>query len=160
MMQKNRLLKPNTMPSLRWSLFCGESLPVGTAEAWQQAAPNSIVENLYGPTELTIACAAYRWAPDRSPAEAAQGLVPIGPIYPSLSAQLVNAELQLVPDDQPGELCVAGPQTFPGYWRDRDLTDRHTVVLNGADGRPARSTFQKQSYHFESKLARYFFVRQ
>lgn len=138
MMQKTKLLRPDTMPSLRWSLFCGESLPLATAEAWQQAAPNSIVENLYGPTELTIACAAYRWDPDRSPGESAEGLVPIGPMYPGLSAQLVNDELQLVPDGQPGELCVAGPQTFPGYWQAPDLTDRQTVVLEGTDSRHER----------------------
>jgi amino acid adenylation domain-containing protein len=138
MMQKNKLLKPNTMPSLRWSLFCGESLPLATAEAWQQAAPNSIVENLYGPTELTIACSAYRWDPDRSPGESAQGLVSIGPMYPGLFAQLINDELQPVSDGQPGELCVAGPQTFPGYWRAPDLTDMCTVVLNGTDSRHER----------------------
>jgi amino acid adenylation domain-containing protein len=137
MMQKSKLLKPNTMPSLRWSLFCGESLPLATAEAWQQAAPNSTVENLYGPTELTIACAAYRWDPDHSPGECVQGLVPIGTIYPGLSVQLVDDELQLVLDGQPGELCVAGPQTFPGYWRAPDLTEVHTVILDGMDGRPA-----------------------
>lgn len=138
MMQKNNLLRPNTMPSLRWSLFCGESLPVDMAVSWQQAAPNSIVENLYGPTELTIACSAYRWDPDHSPAECAQGLLPIGPVYPGLSAQLVDEGLALVDAGQPGELCVAGPQTFPGYWRAADLTEAHMFVRNGPDGRPQR----------------------
>ena len=73
------------MLSLRWSLFCGEPLPERSAEAWQAAAPNSIVENLYGPTELTIACTLYRWDPQRSPAESALGVVPIGAPYPGMS---------------------------------------------------------------------------
>ena len=34
---------------------------MASAEAWQEAAPNSILENLYGPTELTIACLLHRW---------------------------------------------------------------------------------------------------
>ena len=61
-----RFLTPGSLPGLRFSLFCGEALPRKVAEAWQRAAPNSIVENLYGPTELTISCAAYRWNAARS----------------------------------------------------------------------------------------------
>ena len=72
------LLKPGGFPSLRLSLFCGEPLPVSCADAWLRAAPNSILENLYGPTELTIACTSYRWDPERSPAESELGIVPIG----------------------------------------------------------------------------------
>ena len=40
-----------------------------TSIAWQDAAPNSVLENLYGPTELTIACLLYRWDRERSAAE-------------------------------------------------------------------------------------------
>ena len=66
-MRKRNLLGPNTLPTLRWSLFCGEPLPRASAEEWQAAAPNSLVENLYGPTELTIACTVHRWDPRVSP---------------------------------------------------------------------------------------------
>ena len=52
LMRRKNLLKPNGFPTLRWSLFCGEPLPRASAEAWQNAAPQSTVENLYGPTEL------------------------------------------------------------------------------------------------------------
>ena len=55
------LLTPGAFPTLRWSLFCGEALSATLAEAWQQAANNSILENLYGPTEATIAITWYRW---------------------------------------------------------------------------------------------------
>jgi non-ribosomal peptide synthetase component F len=71
-------LKPSLYPSLRFSLFCGEPLPVGTACAWLDAAPNSILENLYGPTELTVACTLYRWNPLHSPAESELDIVPMG----------------------------------------------------------------------------------
>jgi non-ribosomal peptide synthetase component F len=47
------------------------------------AAPNSICENLYGPTELTIACTLYRWDTQRSAAESELGVVPIGEPYPA-----------------------------------------------------------------------------
>ncbi|MEU1762945.1 AMP-binding protein [Micromonospora sp. NPDC005652] len=106
-------LSPGCLPSLRWSLFCGEALLAADAEAWQAAAPNSTVENLYGPTELTIACSAYRWDPRRSPAECVNGAVPIGRIYPGLNHLLRDEAGERVDDE--GEICVTGPQTFPGY---------------------------------------------
>lgn len=58
--QRLRSLRPGSMPTLRWSLFCGEPLTTHQATAWQRAAPGGVVENLYGPTELTISCAEYR----------------------------------------------------------------------------------------------------
>ena len=49
LMKQLGLLKPGAFPSLRLSLFCGEPLPASCADAWLRAAPNSILENLYGP---------------------------------------------------------------------------------------------------------------
>jgi len=60
-MKRLGALKPGAYTNLRVSMFCGEALPVELAKAWADAAPNSIVENIYGPTELTIACTYYRW---------------------------------------------------------------------------------------------------
>ena len=61
LMDRFGALKAGRYPSLRWSLFCGEQLPVDLATHWAAAAPESILENLYGPTELTVACSVYRW---------------------------------------------------------------------------------------------------
>jgi lipopolysaccharide/colanic/teichoic acid biosynthesis glycosyltransferase len=68
-------LKPQSFPSLRLSLFCGEPLPISCAETWLTAAPNSALENLYGPTELTIACTSYKWHSTESPRESELGIV-------------------------------------------------------------------------------------
>ncbi|MEV7024826.1 amino acid adenylation domain-containing protein [Kitasatospora sp. NPDC093558] len=119
---KRGTLTPGRMPTLRWSLFCGEALPRPIAEAWQEAAPNSTVENLYGPTELTIACTAYRWDRAASPAECERDLVPIGRPYPGMSPLVVDEDLRPVPAGGTGELCLTGPQRFPGYWRAPQLT--------------------------------------
>ena len=126
---KKNLLKPGSMPSLRLSLFCGEPLPVTTASAWQAAAPNSIVENIYGPTELTIACFAYRWDSERSPDEAVNGVVSIGRPLPGLGAIVVDDALRPLEAGETGELLVCGPQTTPGYWQDPHKTaDRFVEV--------------------------------
>ncbi|MGA5356444.1 amino acid adenylation domain-containing protein [Streptomyces purpurascens] len=122
MLRRRGVLRPATMPTLRWSLFCGEALPRATAEAWQAAAPGSVVENLYGPTELTIACTVHRWDPATSPAACVHDNVPIGRPYPGLDSLVVDEELNPVPDGETGELCMTGPQTTPGYWQAPEIT--------------------------------------
>nr|WP_175428957.1 amino acid adenylation domain-containing protein [Azospirillum argentinense] len=115
-MRRTGVLRPGCFLGLRWSLFCGEPLPVDAAQAWSAAAPLSAVENLYGPTELTIACSAHRWAPDPHEALSSGGIVPIGRPYDGLRWAVTDLDGQSVPVGAYGELCVAGPQNFPGYW--------------------------------------------
>ena len=130
-MRKRNTLKPGTLPTLRWSLFCGEPLPRASAEAWQAAAPNSTVENLYGPTELTIACCVHRWNPGHSPSLCVNDMVPIGVPFPALTAAVLDTGLTDVSPGEPGELCIAGPQTSPGYWRDSTKTSERFIELPG-----------------------------
>ncbi|HEY0062240.1 MAG TPA: amino acid adenylation domain-containing protein [Telluria sp.] len=127
-------LTAGCMPSLRLSLFCGEALPSAVAAAWALAAPNAALENLYGPTELTIACAVYRWDPAASPAECVNQVVPIGRLYDGLHAMLAEADLRPVAPGEPGELCVAGAQVFPGYWHAPALSAERLFDATGADG--------------------------
>jgi amino acid adenylation domain-containing protein len=128
-MRKRKSLKPDSMPTLRWSLFCGEPLTRANAQGWQEAAPNSTVENLYGPTELTIACLVYRWDSQRSPALCHHDWVPIGRPLPGLAAVVVDDNLQPVVHGEIGELCVSGPQTTPGYWQDDAKTSERFIWL-------------------------------
>jgi acyl-coenzyme A synthetase/AMP-(fatty) acid ligase len=104
-------------------------LPKASAEAWQAAAPNSVVENLYGPTELTIACFLHQWDPATSPALCHNEIVPIGRPYPGLEAVLLDEQLKPVAPGEPGELCVSGPQTTPGYWNAPERTAERYVTL-------------------------------
>jgi acyl-coenzyme A synthetase/AMP-(fatty) acid ligase len=127
------MLKPGTYATLRHSLFAGEPLPVALAEAWLAAAPGSTVENLYGPTELTVVCIGYRWVPGRSEAEAEGGIVPIGEPLPGNEPLVADAALHEVPPGTAGELLVAGPQVTLGYWRDPERTSRAFVVPPGRD---------------------------
>lgn len=127
-MKKLGLLKPNRYPSLRLSLFCGEPLPVALASSWLEAAPNSCLENLYGPTELTVACTCYRWDPECSPRESELGIVPIGYPYPGMNVLVVDDELKEVHPGEKGELLMSGPQMSLGYWKDPEKTASAFVV--------------------------------
>jgi amino acid adenylation domain-containing protein len=131
LMKQLGLLKPGGFPSLRLSLFCGEPLPVSCADAWLRAAPNSILENLYGPTELTIACTSYRWDPERSPAESELGIVPIGFPHRGMNVLVADKGLNEVNPAAEGELLMNGPQMSLGYWRDSERTSSAFVVPPG-----------------------------
>ena len=131
MMNRLRMLKPGAFPSIRYSLFCGEALPLEVTEVFQRAAPDSVVENLYGPTELTIACTLYRYETGKAAHEAHLGLVPIGEPYPGMTELIVNEQLEEVPPGQPGELLMTGPQLTLGYWEDEERTRKAFVQPPG-----------------------------
>ncbi len=127
-MKRLGALKAGEFPTLRWSLFCGEPLPAEIAESWSLAAPNSVVENLYGPTELTIACCHYRWRRGKSEEECLRGVVPIGDPFPGMDVLVVDEELTEVPPGKDGELLMTGPQLTLGYWQDPEKTATAFVV--------------------------------
>lgn len=139
LMGRLRMLPPGYYPSPRVVLFCGEALPAEVAARFAAAAPNARVENLYGPTELTIACTVYPWDPDRSPAESEDGVVPIGWPFPGLEARVIGPDLREVAPGEVGELAVSGPQVAPGYWEDPERTARAFVVLPGTSARAYRT---------------------
>ena len=133
-MKRLGMLKPGRYPGLRLVLACGEALPVELAQAWAEAAPKAVVENVYGPTEATITCAVYTWDPERSPTESEQGVVPIGRMYEGMEALVLGEALREVSPGEEGELYLAGPQVTPGYWRDSERTAAAFVTLPGRDG--------------------------
>jgi amino acid adenylation domain-containing protein len=130
-MRRLGVLKPGMYPELRLTLFCGEALPIETVREWAAAAPNSVIENIYGPTELTIACTAYRWDDTNSPGQCEQGVVPIGEPFDNMQALVVDEELREVEHGTAGELIMTGPQLSLGYWHDEEKTRRAFVAVPG-----------------------------
>jgi D-alanine--poly(phosphoribitol) ligase subunit 1 len=128
MMARLRLLEPGDLPSLRLSLFCGEALPTGLARAWRRAAPNSVIENLYGPTETTIAVTAYR-VPDDDDIATRRPIVPIGLPFPGHEVAVIDAQGRPVADGEAGELCIGGGQVADGYWDMPDAQERFAAPL-------------------------------
>lgn len=108
-----RALRPGVMPGLRWSIFGGERLTHEQARAWATAAPNSVIMNVYGPTETTITVTDYRLPadPDQWP-RTSNGTLPIGHVYPHVDAVVLGEDGRPARE---GELCVRGEQRFDGY---------------------------------------------
>ncbi|ONI91144.1 D-alanine--poly(phosphoribitol) ligase [Saccharothrix sp. ALI-22-I] len=108
--------------SVRHSVFIGEQLTLKTAAAWREVAPGTVIDNVYGPTELTIACTEYRLPADPAAWPATSNdTVPIGPVYEFLDHVVVDEAGRPAPD---GELCVRGSQRFDGYVDPADDTGR------------------------------------
>ncbi|WP_158284665.1 AMP-binding protein [Oricola cellulosilytica] len=129
MARKTGGLAPDSLPSLRISLFCGEPLPVETAEAWSRAAPNSIVDNIYGPTEATIACLRQPWT-EGGLSTRERGIVAIGRPYPGMEARIVDAGGRTVADGERGEIALAGAQLARGYFGQPELTAERFPVID------------------------------
>jgi amino acid adenylation domain-containing protein len=129
-LERMKLLKPGIFPSLRYSIFAGEALSIATARAWQIAAPNSIVDNFYGPTEVTVDCIAQRleYPPNVT---RNRGLLAIGKPFNGIRAGIVDADLAFLPPNEEGELVVSGRQVARGYFNDPELTAARFPTLDG-----------------------------
>jgi amino acid adenylation domain-containing protein len=106
-------LTPGALPTLRWSFFAGEALHAHDAADWQAAAPASTLENIYGPTELTVTVTGHRWDPATSPGRCLNGMVPIGAVHAGHDHVLVDEQDRATSDE--GELLITGPQMTRGY---------------------------------------------
>ncbi|MGI9220302.1 MAG: non-ribosomal peptide synthetase [Woeseiaceae bacterium] len=118
-------LVPGAFPSLRLSLFAGEALPTVIANEWAQAAPNSSVQNWYGPTEATITVCRYI-VTDKAITE---DTVPIGKAYDGMELLVLDPEHKPLPDGESGELYLSGAQVAAGYLNDPERTAASFVTL-------------------------------
>ena len=125
-------LPAGSLPSLRVSIFCGETLPNSVARDWQSAACNCELYNFYGPTEATIACTGYRWRADK---DVGPGAVPLGNPFAGLRAIAVDEGSKVTRPGELGELCLQGTQVVSGYWGADDLTRERFVAIPDEDGR-------------------------
>jgi len=129
-------LQPDAFPDLKSSLFCGEVLPVALARDWAAAAPASRIENWYGPTEATIACASFPVTPVSPPPDEVD--VPIGRAFPGMTLHVLGQDHAEVPQGEQGELFLSGHQLATGYLSDPDRTAASFVTL--PDGTRAYKT--------------------
>ena len=130
MMRRNGSLKPGIFESLRLSIFCGEPLPVAAAEAWAAAAPNGVVENIYGPTEGTVICMRQRLT-NPPVATESRGILAIGKPYESMEIAIFDSGQRPLPDGVPGEIALCGPQLAIGYLGAPEQTADRFRIIDG-----------------------------
>lgn len=103
-------------PSMKYSLFCGEALPLDVTKEWSNCVPNARVMNVYGPTEDTIFCTHYTYKRDEDN-KASNGLLCIGQAMQETYTIIVNENDEPVKPGEKGQLCLGGIQLTPGYWK-------------------------------------------
>ena len=139
MVMRLGVLQPGCLPSLRISIFGGETLTLAAAAAWQRAAPNSVVDNVYGPTEATIECLHQRLT-DPPVITRERGSVALGRPYPGTEVAIFDAAQRAGRRDRrTGHRRAAiggrvsrstGPdgRAIPGDWRRALVSDRRHGV--------------------------------
>jgi D-alanine--poly(phosphoribitol) ligase subunit 1 len=129
-MQKMKMLERGAFPTLRYSAFCGESLPLSSAEAWRNSAPNSIIDNLYGPTEATVACLAQQYS-ERPNLTKERGIIAIGKPFDGTLAGIIDSSNRFLKAGEKGELALSGQQVSRGYFKDAQKTAARFPTIGG-----------------------------
>ena len=128
MLKLNRL-KEGSLPSLRYTLFCGEALPKNLAKTWAKAANNSTIENYYGITETTHQVSVYQWDDETAEDECLNDIVSIGKIFDNLKYCILDENKNEVSRGEPGELYVSGVQITKAYFNDPQRTQAAYVTI-------------------------------
>lgn len=112
-------LKDQNLNSLRKVLFCGEVMPTKHLNYWiNQLNKDVLYANLYGPTEITDACAFY--IIDRKFED--DDVLPIGRPCRNTDILILNSKNEACKPGDQGELCVRGTSLASGYYKNFDKT--------------------------------------
>lgn len=112
--------------TIKTLLFCGEPLPTSVVKKIQEVLPNAYIENIYGPTEATIAFTGFvcqKNLPNH------YEIVPIGKPFAGLMTCVVMNEKECAAGEI-GELWLSGPQVVEGYLNMPEATDKKFVIKN------------------------------
>ena len=129
-MKKMRLLKEGSLPFLKYICFCGETLPFDNALLIAKAAPNAKLENIYGPTEATVACTYFEFNKDTVELPEYTGSMPIGTAYEGMDVELYNNRLQKITDNSIGQIVLSGKQLADGYVNNDEQTKQKFIMIN------------------------------
>ncbi|WP_335871247.1 non-ribosomal peptide synthetase [Bacillus sp. 2205SS5-2] len=111
-----------SLPALKYVMVAGEALPIKVAYNFKEMLEDVCLENLYGPTEITIYATNYPVVGDFG-----HRSIPIGKPLPNVQAYIVNEKLNLQPIGVTGELCISGSGVARGYLNRHELSDEKFV---------------------------------
>jgi amino acid adenylation domain-containing protein len=121
------------LPALRFWVASGEPLSAELAAIFEESAPDAVLYNLYGTSEVWDAT----WYDPQREAPR-NGRVPIGRPIANVQAYVLDGRLEPVPPGIPGELHVGGDGLARGYLGDPQLTAARFVPDPFARGPGAR----------------------
>nr|WP_307731364.1 amino acid adenylation domain-containing protein [Microseira wollei] len=102
----------------------GENLSASLLTFWQNAAPETLLVNEYGPTETVVGCCVY-WVPLH---QHQSGWIPIGRPIANTQLYILDQKLRPVPIGVTGELYIGGAGVARGYLNRPDLTSERFIT--------------------------------
>lgn len=119
--QTLKMITPAAFAHVRTVIFGGEGYPkTKLKELFDCFHARAELVNVYGPTECTCICSAYRVTEDDF--ENLDGYPPLGGPIPNFSFAILNEQNKAAAADEVGELCLGGPCVGLGYFNDPELT--------------------------------------
>lgn len=97
-------------------IITAEAGHLDLVQEWLKYAPNTTVYDFYGPTEGTVYATAYRVKADGTD-KTYNGIISIGKPLANVIGMILDEDGREVGVGEKGELCIAGPQVTPGYWK-------------------------------------------
>jgi len=104
------------LPKLKYCVLTAEAVLYDVTREWSERCPNAIIDDLYGPTEDTIYCTQYRFVRNGENKHR-NGVLSIGKSLTSGKTIILDENRNECLPNVRGELCLAGKQLMPGYWR-------------------------------------------
>lgn len=131
-MKKLRLLKSGIFHHLKYIAFCGEALPFNNAVLMAEAAPNAKLENIYGPTEATIACTYFEFNKDTEELPEYCGSMPIGAACDGMEIFLIDNAAKII-NNGIGQIVLSGKQLAKGYINNEEQTREKFIKINNKE---------------------------
>ncbi len=125
------------LPHVKYCLLGGEALPSSLVAEWSECIPNALIQNVYGPTEVTIISLLYDVNISGRSGKELNGIISIGKTLGSCKFQVMAVDGQQVGAGEPGELILAGEQVSPGYWNNPEL-NKQSFLVREVDGERLR----------------------
>ncbi|WP_310418520.1 condensation domain-containing protein, partial [Chamaesiphon sp. OTE_8_metabat_110] len=113
--------KSTEFPHLRWLIFSGEALPMPFIQQWLDKYGDRVgLANLYGPTEASIDVTCHLI--QARPGSQGENSIPIGQAIDNVYLEILDEQLQPLPQGELGELYLGGIQLAQGYLKDPEKT--------------------------------------
>ena len=116
---------------LKSIILTAEACPLDLIEEFcSLCATNATFYDFYGPTEATIYCTYYQLLRNANNLSL-NGIVSIGKPFKNVHAIIMREDGSLVEEQEKGELCVAGAQVTPGYWKNEEKNKSSFFLRDG-----------------------------
>ncbi|MBA3960805.1 MAG: amino acid adenylation domain-containing protein [Chthoniobacterales bacterium] len=137
--QTLKTITPTSFAHVRSIIFGGEGYPkVKLKDLFDSLSPRVELVNVYGPTECTCICSAYRIS--AADFKTLAGYPPLGGPIANFSFTILNEAGEPAAPDEAGELLLGGPCVGLGYFDETELTE------NAFRQNPLRKKYHERVY--------------